>query len=234
MGSGPYDRGLSRKHILSAVDASLRRLGTDYIDLYQIHRWDDDTPIEESMRALDDLVRVGKVRYLGASTMSAWQFAKAQDVARAAGATEFVSMQNLYNVAYREEEREMIPLCRDLGVGVLPYSPLARGLLARGSAGDKALATARSGNDQVADDQVTPDDVAMAEVVRAVAADLDRPPAQVALAWLSQRPGVVAPIVGATKLTHLQDALQATELSLGPAHLEQLEPYQPHHVLSHD
>jgi 1-deoxyxylulose-5-phosphate synthase len=230
MGDGPYDRGLSRRHILSAVDASLRRLGTDYIDLYQIHRWDDDTPIDETMRALDDLVRAGKVRYLGASTMYAWQFAKAQYTARAAGWTEFVSMQNLYNLAYREEEREMIPLCRDLGVGVLPYSPLARGLLARG--GDEA--TSRSGNDPLADAQTNRDDLTSAATLRAVARDLGRPPAQVALAWLSRRPGVTAPIIGATRPGHLHDALQASDLRLEPAQLERLETYQPHHPMGHD
>jgi 1-deoxyxylulose-5-phosphate synthase len=228
MGGGPDDRGLSRRHILSAVDASLRRLGTDHIDLYQIHRWDDDTPIEETMRALDDLVRTGKVRYLGASTMSAWQFAKAQHVARAGGWTEFASMQNLYNLVYREEEREMIPLCRDLGVGVLPYSPLARGLLAREGPRDSGQPTSRSGNDPLADQQTNREDLTVAETLRAVARDLDRPPAQVALAWLRQRPGVTAPIVGATKLSHLQDAIQAMDLRLDAAHLDRLEPYRPH------
>jgi aryl-alcohol dehydrogenase-like predicted oxidoreductase len=205
MGAGPNDRGLSRKHVMDAIDASLRRLGTDHVDLYQIHRWDDHTPVEETMRALDDLVRAGKVRYLGASLMYAWQFAKAQHVARAAGWTPFVSMQNRYNLVYREEEREMIPCCLDQGVGVLPYSPLARGLLAGRRAG-----TARSVEDAR---EWQPNDLEIATALDEVAAGLDLPPARLALAWLLDRPAVAAPIVGATKPEQVDDALAAVELT---------------------
>jgi aryl-alcohol dehydrogenase-like predicted oxidoreductase len=227
-GPGASDRGLSRRHILAAIDASLRRLGTDHVDLYQIHRWDDETPIEETVGALHDIVAAGKVRYLGASTMAAWQFGQAQCAARSAGQTPFVSMQNRYNLVNREEEREMIPLCRDLGVGIIPYSPLARGLLAgrreRGRAGDGR--TARSG----ADDRVyRPADFDVVDAVRAVAASRAVPPAQVALAWLLGRPGVVAPVIGATRPGHLDDALAAMELQLDQAEAGQLEaPYAPH------
>ncbi|WP_328520165.1 aldo/keto reductase [Kribbella sp. NBC_00359] len=220
-GPGPNDRGLSRKHILDAIDASLRRLGTEYVDLYQIHRWDDETPIEETMEALADVVRAGKVRYLGASSMFAWQFAKAQRVAP----IPFVSMQNHYNLVYREEEREMIPLCIDQGVGVIPYSPLARGLLA-GTGG-----TARSGADPVADDLYGESDLAVVEAVRAVAAEREVAPAQVALAWLMGALGVTAPIVGATKLQHVEDAVAAADLTLTSDERARVEaPYRPHPV----
>ncbi|WP_405067269.1 aldo/keto reductase [Kribbella sp. NBC_01510] len=220
-GPGPNDRGLSRKHILDAIDASLRRLGTEYVDLYQIHRWDDETPIEETMDALADVVRAGKVRYLGASSMFAWQFAKAQQVAP----IPFVSMQNHYNLVYREEEREMIPLCTDQGVGVIPYSPLARGLLARTGG------TARSGADPVADDLYGESDLAVVEAARAVAAEREVAPAQVALAWLMGAPGVTAPIVGATKLQHVEDAVAAADLTLTSDERARVEaPYRPHPV----
>jgi aryl-alcohol dehydrogenase-like predicted oxidoreductase len=223
-GPGPNDRGLSRKHILDAIDASLRRLGTEYVDLYQIHRWDDETPIEETMDALADVVRAGKARYLGASSMSAWQFAKAQRVAP----IPFVSMQNHYNLVYREEEREMIPLCIDQGVGVIPYSPLARGLLAR-----EAGTTARSGTDPVADDMYEAGDLEVVEVVRELAKERAVAPAQIALAWLLGADGVNAPIVGATKLRHIEDAVAAVGLTLTAEERARLEaPYRPHRVIA--
>jgi aryl-alcohol dehydrogenase-like predicted oxidoreductase len=230
IGSGPNDGGLSRAHILDAIDASLRRLGTDYVDLYQIHRWDDETPIEETMTALHDVVRAGKARYIGASSMYAWQFAKAQFIAP----TRFVSMQNHYNLAYREEEREMIPFCRDLGVGVIPYSPLARGLLAGNRTRDGRRHTVRAGSDPLADKRLGDADFDVAEALRTVAAARGVPPAQVALAWLLGRPGVVAPIVGATKIGHLDDAIAATGLTLTAAETAELEaPYRPHAVQGH-
>ena len=231
MSDRPGDAGLSRKHVLAAADASLRRLGTDHIDLYQIHRWDDATPIEETMEALDSLVRAGKVRYLGASSMWAWQFAKAQHVAEQNGWHRFVSMQNHYNLAYREEEREMIPLCLDQGVGVLPYSPLARGLLTGSRRRDGGGTTTRSANDPLAEYLYGPDDFDVVDVLGEVARDLGRPPAQVALAWLRTRPGVTAPIVGATKLGHLEDALASLDLVLDDDVVARLEaPYRPHVV----
>ena len=230
MGPGPNEGGLSRKHILAAVDASLRRLGTDYVDLYQIHRWDYETPIEETMQALDDVVRAGKTRYIGASSMFAWQFAKAQHLAP----TRFVSMQNHYNLVYREEEREMIPLCLDQGIGVMPYSPLARGLLAGSRERGAPSRTVRSQHDPLADEMYNEGDFDVVDVVRAVAAERGVPPAQVALAWLLGRPGVTAPIVGATKLTHLDDAIAAVGLTLSEEESARLEaPYRPHPVLGH-
>jgi aryl-alcohol dehydrogenase-like predicted oxidoreductase len=235
MGDGPNDRGLSRKHIMSAIDASLRRLGTDYVDLYQIHRWDYDTPPEETMEALHDVVRAGKARYLGASAMFAWQFAKAQHTAERNGWTRFVSMQNHYNLMYREEEREMIPQCADQGVGVIPFSPLARGMLAgnRNRAGE--LATTRAGSDPLSDSLYdTPADFDVADRLAEVAAERDVRPAQVALAWLLHKPAVTAPIVGATKQRHVDDALAAAALSLSPEEIRRLEePYVPHRVLGH-
>jgi aryl-alcohol dehydrogenase-like predicted oxidoreductase len=227
MGEGANDRGLSRKHIMAAIDASLRRLGTDHVDLYQIHRWDDRTPIEETMRALDDLVRAGKVRYLGASLMYAWQFAKAQHTARAGGWTPFVTMQTRYNLAYREEEREMIPCCRDQGVGVLPYSPLARGLLAGRRAG-----TARAD----AETRARPDnDLEVADALCTVAAERGIPPARLALAWLLGKPAVTAPIVGATRTTHIDDALAAVDLSLTEAEVSTVEaPYRARELYGYD
>ena len=234
MGSGPNDGGLSRAHVLGAIDASLRRLGADYVDLYQIHRWDDETPIEETMAALHDVVRAGKARYIGASSMYAWQFAKAQYTAQAAGQTTFVSMQNHYNLAYREEEREMIPLCRDQGVGVIPYSPLARGLLAGNRTRDGRQHTVRAGNDPLADKRISDADFDVADALRAVAAERGVPPAQVALAWLLGRSGVTAPIVGATRIGHLDDAVAATEVTLSEEETARLEaPYRPHPVQGH-
>jgi aryl-alcohol dehydrogenase-like predicted oxidoreductase len=233
-GPGPNDRGLSRKHVLAAIDASLRRLGTDHVDLYQIHRWDPETPIEETMAALHEVVRAGKARYLGASSMYAWQFAKAQCIAQAAGWTRFASMQNHYNLVYREEEREMIPLCLDQGVGVIPYSPLARGLLAGSRERGGQRRTVRAGSDPPADEMYEEADFDVVDAVRAVAAERGVPPAQVALAWLLGRPAVSAPIVGATKLAHLDDAIAALDLHLDDEEVARLEaPYRPHPVLSH-
>jgi len=235
MGEGPNDGGLSRKHIMSAIDASLRRLGTDYVDLYQIHRWDYDTPIEETMAALHDVVKAGKARYIGASAMFAWQFAKAQHAAERAGGTRFAAMQNHYNLMYREEEREMIPQCLDQGVAVIPYSPLARGMLAGNRNRDGQLATTRAGSDPLSDSQYnTAADFDVADRVAEVAAEREVPPAQIALAWLLHKPGVTAPIVGATKLRHVEDALCAAELSLTEQEMRRLEePYVPHRVLGH-
>ena len=234
-GAGENDRGLSRKHILSAVDASLRRLGTDYVDLYQIHRWDPGTPAEETMQALNDVVRAGKARYVGASSMFAWQFAKAQYTAQRNGWCSFSSMQDHYNLIYREEEREMIPQCLDQGVAVLPWSPLARGLLAgsRTRAGEQR--TTRASSDPFLDSLYNhPADFDVVEQVAEVAAGRGVPPAQVALAWLLHKPGVTAPIVGATRLSHLQDALAAEHLTLSEEEMRPLEePYVPHPVLGH-
>ena len=228
---GVNGAGLSRKHILASIDASLERLGLDYVDLYQIHRWDPRTPIEETMDALHDVVRSGKARYIGASSMYAWQFAKAQAVAQ----TRFVSMQNHYNLVYREEEREMIPLCLDEGVAVLPWSPLARGLLAGNRTREGERKTERSRTDAFADSLYLPDvDFAVVDRVAEVAAARGVPPAQVALAWLLQKPGVTAPIVGATKLEHLEDAMAAERLSLEADVVARLEePYVPHAISGH-
>jgi 1-deoxyxylulose-5-phosphate synthase len=235
MGSAPNDRGLSRKHVLSAIDASLRRLGVDYVDLYQIHRWDYETPIEETMAALHDVVRAGKARYIGASSMFAWQFAKAQHAAERRGWTRFVSMQNHYNLLYREEEREMIPLCADQGVAVLPYSPLARGMLAGNRTRQGERRTVRAGSDPLSDEFYrTEDDFLVTDRAGEVAAERGVPAAQVALAWLLSRPGVTAPIVGATRLGHVADALAAAQLTLTPEEVRRLEePYVPHSVLAH-
>jgi aryl-alcohol dehydrogenase-like predicted oxidoreductase len=220
--------------VLAAIDASLSRLGTDHVDLYQIHRWDPETPIEETMEALHEVVRAGKARYIGASSMYAWQFAKAQHTATAAGWTRFASMQNHYNLVYREEEREMIPLCLDQGVGVIPWSPLARGLLAgtRERGGERR--TVRAGSDPLADEMYEEADFDVVDAVRAVAGERGVPPAQVALAWLLGRPAVSAPIVGATKLGHLDDAVAAVDLSLSQEEVARLEaPYRPHPVIGH-
>jgi aryl-alcohol dehydrogenase-like predicted oxidoreductase len=234
MSDRPNDRGLSRKHILAGIDASLLRLGTDYVDLYQIHRWDYDAPTEETMGALHDVVRAGKARYIGASSMFAWQFSKAQYTARLAGWTPFVSMQNHYNLLYREEEREMLPLCRDQAVGVIPWSPLARGMLAgnRGRGGEKR--TLRANSDPFGDSLYREDDFAIVDANATVAAERGISPAQVALAWLLSRPGVTAPIVGATKLEHLDDAIAAVDVTLDEKEVERLEsPYQPHAISGH-
>jgi 1-deoxyxylulose-5-phosphate synthase len=230
---GPNGRGLSRKHIMSAIDASLERLGVDHVDLYQIHRWDSETPIEETMEALHDVVRAGKARYIGASSMYAWQFARAQHVAETHGWTRFVSMQNHLNLVYREEEREMLPLCLEDGIGVIPWSPLARGLLAgnRGRGDDKRTTRAQTDafNEVLYDD--TDADFAVVDRLLEVAGERGLPPARVALAWLLHKPGVTAPIVGATKPGHLEDALAATDVALSPEEIARLEePYVPHAV----
>jgi len=233
MGPGPDDRGLSRKHILAAIDASLTRLGVDYVDLYQIHRWDGETPIEETMAALHDVAQAGKARYIGASSMYAWQFAKAQHITEAAGGTTFVTMQNHYNLVYREEEREMIPLCLDQGVGVIPWSPLARGLLADGRERGGERTTVRAGSDRVAE-MYEDSDFDVVDVVRELAEERGLPPAQIALAWLLGKPAVTAPIVGATKLRHLEDAIAAVEVTLSEEEIARLEaPYRPHPILGH-
>jgi len=233
--AGPNGRGLSRKHIMASIDASLERLDMDYVDLYQIHRWDNRTPIEETMEALHDVVRAGKARYIGASSMFAWQFAKAQYTASGHGWTRFVSMQNHYNLVYREEEREMIPQCIDMGVGVIPWSPLARGFLTGTRTRDGAKHTVRANTDAFGDTLYTESaDFDVADRVNEVAAARSVPAAQVALAWLLHRPGVTAPIVGATKVSHLQDALAAEQLELSPEEMARLEePYVPHDVRGH-
>ncbi|HTO85097.1 MAG TPA: aldo/keto reductase [Methylomirabilota bacterium] len=235
MGDAPNDKGLSRKHIFDSIDASLRRLGTDYVDLYQIHRWDSETPIEETLDALDDVVRAGKARYIGASSMYAWQFARALQVSARNGWSRFVSMQNHYNLVYREEEREMIPLCRSEGVGLIPWSPLARGFLAGNRTVDKTGSTARAKTDDFARDlYYQPDDFSVAERVQVVAKKVGRKPMQVALAWIAGRPGVTAPIIGASKIEHLDDAVGALDLKLDAADVKTLEePYKPHPVLGH-
>ena len=225
MAPGPNGGGLSRKAIMSAIDASLRRLGTDYVDLYQIHRWDPRTPVLETMQALHDVVQAGKVRYLGASSMWAWQFSKAQYLAREAGLTPFVSMQDHYNLLNREEEREMFPLCADLGVGVIPWSPLARGKLTR----DWDASTARSETDEFGKRLYHDDDRLVAETVGTIAEERGVPRAQVALAWVAANPVVTAPIVGATKEHHISDAVAAVDLVLSDDERERLEAaYQPH------
>jgi aryl-alcohol dehydrogenase (NADP+) len=235
MGDDPNQRGLSRKHIMDAIDASLRRLGTDYVDLYQIHRWDPETPIEETLEALHDLVKAGKVRYLGASSMYAWQFAQALYLADRHGWTRFVSMQNHYNLVYREEEREMLPLCRVEGIGVIPWSPLARGFLAGNRLKSGRGETTRAKSDGFAHQMYYQEtDFGVVERVVELAQRRGVTPAQIALAWLLHQPGVTAPIVGASKMPHLEQAVAALEISLSPeecAYLE--EPYQPHPVLGH-
>ena len=228
---GENGRGLSRKHIMASIDASLQRLELDYVDLYQIHRWDPRTPIGETMDALHDVVRAGKARYIGASSMYAWQFAKAQAVA----STRFVSMQNHYNLVYREEEREMIPQCLDQGVAVLPWSPLARGLLAGNRTRGGERLTTRANTDAFADSLYKPEtDFAVVDRTTELAGRRGVPSAQLALAWLLQKPGVTAPIVGATKLEHLDDALAAEKLTLSEAEVSELEePYVPHAISGH-
>jgi aryl-alcohol dehydrogenase-like predicted oxidoreductase len=233
-GPGPNDGGLSRKHVMSAIDASLRRLGTDHVDLYQVHRWDHETPIEETMAALHDVVRAGKARYIGASAMFAWQLAKAQFTAQAAGLTRFVSMQDHYNLVYREEERETIPFCLDQGIAVVPYSPLARGLLAGNRERGGGQRTARAGSDPVLAAHYDDSDFDVVDAVRAVAAERGVPPAQIALAWLLGRPAVSAAVVGATKIGHVDDAVAALEVELADDDVARLEaPYRPHPVIGH-
>jgi 1-deoxyxylulose-5-phosphate synthase len=230
MRPGPNGAGLSRRAILSEVEASLRRLGVDHVDLYQIHRWDRHTPIEETMEALHDVVKAGKARYLGASSMYAWQFAKAQHTADLGGWTRFVSMQNHYNLLYREEEREMLPQCEDMGVGVIPWSPLARGRLAR----PWDAGTARSETDQFGATLYRDEDSAIVDAVTAVAGRRGLPRAQVALAWLLGKPVVTSPIVGVSKPQHIEDAVAAVDVVLTDEEVAELEaPYVPHPVAGH-
>jgi 1-deoxyxylulose-5-phosphate synthase len=234
MREGPNGGGLSRKAILSEIDNSLRRLETDYVDLYQIHRWDDDTPIEETMEALNDVVRAGKARYIGASSMWAWQFQRALHVAERHGWTRFVSMQNHLNLIYREEEREMLPLCRAEGIGVIPYSPLAAGRLTRDWASEQ---TARSESDQIAKrkyDSTAETDRQVVEQVAAIAEQRGVKRVHVALAWLLQKQPVAAPIIGATKVSHLEDVVGALAVKLTPEEVAALEaPYVPHAIVGH-
>ena len=233
----PNTSGLSRKHIFAAVEASLKRLGIEYIDLYQIHRWDYQTPIEETLEALNDLVRSGKVRYIGASSMWAWQFAKAQHTAELNGLVRFVSMQNHYNLIYREEEREMIPLCRDLSVALIPWSPLARGFLTgnRTPDDDTAGRTPRARNDEFARKlYYREDDFAVVNRLSEVAAQRGESNARIGYAWLLHQPGVAAPIVGASKIDHIEEAVAATQVKLSEEEIQRLnEPYKPHPVLGH-
>jgi 1-deoxyxylulose-5-phosphate synthase len=231
MSDRPNDAGLSRKHILASIDASLSRLGTDHVDLYQIHRWDPNTPIEETMEALHDIVRAGKARYIGASSMYAWQFAKAQHTADLGGWTRFVSMQDHYNLIYREEEREMHPLCVDQGVGVIPWSPLARGRLAKAP---EERTTTRSGSDPIADRMYNEADDAVVHALADVAKARGLPLAQVGLAWMLHKEAVTAPIVGATKPGHVEDAVAAVDIELSEDEIAALEaPYVPHPILGH-
>jgi len=233
MRPGPNGAGLSRKAIFAELDNSLRRLGTDYVDLYQIHRWDATTPIEETLEALHDVVKAGKALYIGASSMYAWQFAKMLHSADANGFSRFVSMQNHYNLVYREEEREMIPFCIDQGIGIIPWSPLARGFLAGNRSKQDWGATTRARSDDFAHDMYYQDsDFEVVSRVGEVAKKRSVPNAQVALAWLLQQPGVTAPIVGATRMQHLEEAVAALALTLGEEELKALaEPYRPHPVL---
>ncbi|WP_028648456.1 aldo/keto reductase [Nocardiopsis sp. CNT312] len=233
MHDGPLAKGLSRQAIMRELDASLRRLGTDYVDLYIIHRWDYETPVEETMQALHDVVRAGKVRYIGASSMHCWQFVKAQYVADLHGWTRFVSMQNHYNLINREEEREMLPYCAEEGVGVTPWSPLARGKLAR----DWDARSARTEGDPIQERFYGPTERADRAVARAVADVAERrgvPPAQIALAWLLQQPAVTAPVIGATKSGHLRDAVAALDVVLDEGEVAELtKPYVPHSVVEY-
>ena len=234
MSGDPNDRGLSRKHLLSSIDSSLRRLGTDYVDLYQLHRWDAEVTPEEVLRTLDDIVRSGKARYIGASSMPAWQFAKALYLADRHGWTRFVSMQNHYNLVYREEEREMIPLCLEEGIGVIPWSPLARGFLAGNrKRGADRTATVRERSDAFAH-QLYYADADYDVVDRAIDTAKARgaAPAQIALAWLLHQPGVTSPIVGASKMEHLEQALASLEIRLSAEDVASLQAcYRPHPVL---
>jgi len=231
MGPGPNDKGLSRKHILSSIDASLKRLGTDYVDLYQIHRWDYETPIEETMEALNDVVRAGKARYIGASAMYAWQFAKALYTSDLHGWARFVSMQPHYNLIYREEEREMLPLCLDQKIGVIPFSPLARGWLARNPANE----TLRSQSDTLIKERYDrQDNFEIIQRVSDLAGKRGLPMAQIALAWMLSKPNITAPIIGATKPRHLEDAVAALSIQLTPEETRHLEePYRPQPIQGH-
>jgi aryl-alcohol dehydrogenase (NADP+) len=232
---GPNQRGLSRLHIMRSIDDSLRRLGTDYVDLYQIHRWDSETPIEETLEALHDVVKSGKARYIGASSMSAWQFTKCLYLASLHGWTRFVSMQNHYNLVYREEEREMMPLCRSEGIGVIPWSPLARGFLAGNRSRKEWGETVRAKTDDFAQGMYYQDeDFEVVERAQEVGERYGVSSAQVALAWLLHQEGVTAPIIGASKMPHLEEAVAALDIHLSDEDLAYLEePYQPHPVLGH-
>jgi len=234
MGEAPNRRGLSRKHIHHGVEESLRRLGTDYIDLYQIHRYDPETPIEETLEALDALVRSGKVLYIGASSMFAWQFAQMLGLSERRGLARFATMQNHYNLLYREEEREMIPLCRAEGIGVIPWSPLARGVLL----GNRKEGTTRARSDDFSailyGKEIAESDEKVIQQVQTLASRKGVPPAQIALAWHLHKPGIVAPIVGASKLSHLEDAIAAVSVSLSAEEIAFLEePYVPHRIVGH-
>jgi aryl-alcohol dehydrogenase-like predicted oxidoreductase len=235
MGPDPNAAGLSRKHIMAGIDASLRRLGMDYVDLYQIHRWDAETPIEETLEALNDVVRAGKARYIGGSSMYAWQFMKALAVSERRGWARFVSMQNHYNLVYREEEREMIPLCIDQGVGVIPWSPLARGFLSGNRTKDKGGVTTRSKSDEFAHSlYYQDDDFAVLERVKTAAGQLGSSMTQAALAWMLSKPGLTAPIIGASRMEHLDQALEAVSIRISPDQVKMLEePYRPHRILGH-
>ena len=235
-GEGPNQRGLSRVHIMNAIDASLKRLGTDYVDLYQIHRWDTTTPIEETLEALHDVIKAGKARYIGASSMYAWQFAKALYLADLHGWTRFVSMQNHYNLVYREEEREMIPLCREEGIGIIPWSPLARGFLTGNRTRETHEPTTRARTDSFAQEMYYQDtDFDVVDRVKELAKRHGVTPAQIALAWLLHQPGLTAPIIGASKMPHLEQAVEALEVQLSREEIALLEePYRPHPVLGHE
>lgn len=235
MGDGPNQRGLSRKHIMASIDDSLRRLKMDYVDLYQTHRWDYETPIEETLDALNDVVRAGKARYIGASSMYAWQFMQARAISEQKGWAKFVSMQNHYNLVYREEEREMIPLCIDQGVGVIPWSPLARGFLAGNRRRDKGGETTRAASDAFAQGMYFSDaDFNVLDAVIALAEQRGVKPAQIALAWMLHKPGITSPIVGASKLYQLEEAIAATQIALSADEIAGLEAaYVPHPVLGH-
>ncbi len=236
MSDDPNNRGLSRKHIMDAIDQSLRRLGTDYVDLYQIHRFDAQTPVHETMEALHDVVKAGKARYIGASSMYAWQFAKMQHVAEMHSWTKFVSMQNHYNLVYREEEREMNPLCIDQGIGIIPWSPLARGFLAGNRTPDKGGDTTRSKSDGFAHSMYyREDDFAIVDRLAVVADKLGYQPAQIALSWMLHKPGITSPIIGASKMPHLEQAVSAVSIDLRKEDIDYLEElYEPHPILGHD
>lgn len=235
MSDRPNDRGLSRLHIMRQIDGSLKRLGTDHVDLYQIHRWDYETPIEETIRTLDDLVRMGKTLYVGASSMYAWQFSKALWTSDRLGLTRFISMQNHYNLCYREEEREMIPLCRDQGIGLIPWSPLARGFLTGKYKRGVTPNSIRYRTDpNLAERFFKPEDFDVLEEVLRVADEKDATPSQIALAWLFHK-GVTAPVIGATKVQHVEEAVEALSVRLEPDDIRRLEaPYKPHPIMGHN
>jgi aryl-alcohol dehydrogenase-like predicted oxidoreductase len=235
MSDRPNDRGLSRLHIMRQIDGSLKRLGTDHVDLYQIHRWDYETPVEETIRTLDDLVRMGKTLYVGASSMYAWQFSKALWTSDRLGLTRFISMQNHYNLCYREEEREMIPLCRDQGIGLIPWSPLARGFLTGKYKREVTPNSIRYRTDpNLAERFFKPEDFDVLEEVLRVADEKDATPSQIALAWLFHK-GVTAPVIGATKVQHVEEAVEALSVRLEPDDIRRLEaPYKPHPIMGHN